>query len=146
MDDSFEKTKLKELTENLNPRQKLFCEYFVSDEFFGNGVKSYLAAYKEEGDELQYNSAKVLASNLLTNININAYISYLIDVSGLNDHNVDKQLLIVINQNSEYCSKVAGIREYNRLKQRITDKLKHEGEVTIRSLTIESVDPLDESK
>ena len=42
---------------------------------------------------------------------------------GLNDAFVDKQLLFLISQQDDKTNKNAAIREYNKLKQRITEKM-----------------------
>ncbi len=90
--------------------QERFCVFYVSSEFLANGVESYAEAY---GIDLTkpntYNSAKVNASKLLTNPNVLKRINELIDLSGLNDEYVDKQLLSVITQNSELGAKVSAI-------------------------------------
>jgi hypothetical protein len=61
----------------------------------------------------------------------------LLDLSGLNDDFVDKELLFVIMQNSDLGSKVKAISEYNKLRQRITDKSKSE---TTSEITVKYVD------
>lgn len=105
----------------LKPKQERFCQLYVSKEFFGNGVQSYMEAYGISKDG--YNAARVSASELLTKPNICARINELLDASGLNDEFVDKQLLIMITQNADFSSKISAIREYNKLKQRIIDKV-----------------------
>jgi phage terminase small subunit len=108
----------------LNEKQLLFCRYYVSKDFFASGVESYGQAYGIDIEKPSgYNTAKVMASKLLTNANILAYINELLDLTGLNSEYVDKQLLFVISQNADLSSKVSAIREYNKLKQRITDKI-----------------------
>ena len=110
----------KESTE-LNEKQERFCQLYVSKDYFGNGTQAYLEAYGL--DESGYNTAKVGASRMLTNDNICHRINELLDEAGLNDNFVDKQLLFVITQHSDLSNKMSAIREYNKLKQRITDKL-----------------------
>jgi len=85
-------------------------------------------------DTREYNSSKVLASELLTNVNILSYINEQLDEAGLNDSFVDKQLLFTITQNADMGSKVKAIGEYNKLRQRITDKSKVEtsGEIIVK--------------
>ncbi len=118
------KDKSSEATNGLNPKQIQFCKNFVSSDFFGNGVESYLNAYDTNKDKpIQYNTAKVNASKLLTSTNILVYINTLLDEAGLNDVFVDKQLLLLITQNADFSSKVSAIKEYNKLKTRITDKV-----------------------
>lgn len=121
--------------DKLNAKQELFCNYYVSEETFGNGVRSYCKAYGIDENNIQkYNVAKKSAFDLLTNPNILARINELLDDAGLNDSFVDKQLLFAISQNADMSSKVKAISEYNKLRQRITDKSKVEntGELVIR--------------
>lgn len=108
----------------LNEKQLLFCKYYVSKDFFGSGVESYAAAYGLDlENQKDYNNAKVAASKLLTNSNILTRINDELDAAGLNDNFVDKQLLFTITQNADLSSKVRAIQEYNKLKQRIIEKL-----------------------
>lgn len=119
----------------LNERQKLFCKYYVSEEFFGNGVRAYCMAYNLDYTDIkEYNSSKVRASELLTNSNILSYINEQLDEAGLNDNFVDKQLLFALTQNADMSSKVKAIGEYNKLRQRIIDKSKVEtsGEIIVK--------------
>lgn len=103
----------------LNPKQSYFCELYASkEEFFGNGTRSYMEAYKST-----YSTAKANAPDLLSNTAICEYINSLIELSGFNDENVDKQLNMLINQHGDPRVKVAAIKEYNVLKQRITKKV-----------------------
>lgn len=119
----------------INAKQELFCKYYVSEETFGNGVRSYCKAYGIDENNIQkYNTAKKSAFDLLTNPNILTRINELLDDAGLNDNFVDKQLLFAITQNADLSSKVKAIGEYNKLRQRITDKSKVEtsGEIVVR--------------
>ena len=114
----------------LNLKQKKFCKTYVSQEFFANGVKAYIEAYnikiKNGG---VYNAARASACDLLTNPNILFYINELLDLSGLNDSFVDKQMTMLITQNADFGSKLGAIREYNKLKSRITEKIEHSGKI-----------------
>lgn len=124
----------------LNPKQELFCKYYVSEEFFGNGVRAYCRAYGlDENNISKYNIAKKGASELLTNSNILTRINEELDSAGLNDSFVDKQLLFAISQNADMSSKVKAISEYNKLKSRITDKSKVETEVTLKTVEVKVV-------
>lgn len=109
----------------LNLKQTLFCQLFASDrEFFGNGVESYIEAYEVDlTKQNAYQTARSSASQLLTKRNILDYINKLLSLAVLNDEFVDKQLSVVILQNADFSSKVSAIKEYNKLKQRIQDKL-----------------------
>ena len=70
----------KVLESGLNANQEKFCQYYVSKDSFANGVESYAAAYGIELTEKTYNSCKVLASKLLTNVNVLARINKLLDL------------------------------------------------------------------
>ena len=115
----------------LNLKQKKFCEVYTSaGEFFGNGVHSYMEAYAlDKTKKTSYETAKSNAYQLLTNTHILTYINSLLDSNGLNDENVDKQLLFLINQNADFTNKRGAIQEYNKLRQRIIEKqeIEHKG-------------------
>lgn len=132
----------------LTPKQKLFCENYVSKEFFGNGVQSYIDAYNIDLTEKgAYDVAKSGATENLSKPYIFNYINSLLESEGLNDAFVDKQLLFLISQHAEFGAKISAIKEYNKLKQRITDKVDHTtAGKEIRNWTIEPVKPTDESK
>ena len=111
------------MKDELNEKQMLFCKYYVCEEFFGNGVKAYAKAYGIDiEDPKKYASARARAADLLTNINICNHINTELEAAGLTDNFVDKQLLFVITQHSDLHAKMKAIEQYNKLKQRITDK------------------------
>ncbi len=105
----------------LTPKQELFCQAYVSEDFFCNGVKAYMLAFGK--DEDKYNSAKVEASKLLTNPNVLKRIDDLIGDLALNDQFVDKQLAKMILQEEDKKVKVQAIKEYNNLRARITKNI-----------------------
>lgn len=105
-------------------KQSRFCELYSStEEFFGNGVQSYIEAYEPKQRGNWYNNAKASAFDNLTKPNILKYVDYLLELRGLNDSFVDKQLELLITQNADYKSKLGGIKEYNALKSRVTKHL-----------------------
>lgn len=111
-----------QVKDNLNHKQELFCKLYSTDrEFFGNGFQAYVEAYNVEPKG--YKAAMVSASRLLSDAKILRRINELLELRGLNDTFVDKQLELLITQNSDYKSKVAAIREYNSLKSRVQKKL-----------------------
>jgi hypothetical protein len=112
---------------DLNLEQEMFCQYFTSPtEFFGNGVQSYASAYNVDlNTKSGYNSAKSSATRALKNPKILRRINDLLEAAGLNDVNVDKQLYLLVNQSADFKAKLGAIKEYNKLKQRITDKVEH---------------------
>ena len=112
--------KAKEVKNGLNPQQLDFCKLFASDrEFFGNGTQSYIEAYNPKKVGNWYKSAMASASRLLSNVKILDEINRLLELRGLNNSFVDKQLELLVTQNADYGSKIAAIREYNKMKKRV---------------------------
>ena len=99
----------------LNQNQIAFCQYYVSEEFFCNGTKSYMKAYPDAS----YDAAKNEASVFLTNPYILDYIDKILEDMALNDQRVDKELAKLILQDDEKSIKLWAIKEYNNLKARI---------------------------
>ena len=129
----------------LNPEQELFCKLFATTrEFFGNGTQAYIEAYdidiKHKG---AYASARTCASNLLTNLNILDRINELLELGGLSNERVDKELLFLITQDAEFSAKLGAIKEYNQLKNRIQKKLDI-GLDNIEGIKIEIINPREE--
>jgi hypothetical protein len=119
----------------LEPRQEKFCKLYVSEEFFGNGVQAYIEVYDiDQSKPNWYRAACSCASRLLSNAKVCERINELLDDAGLNDQYVDKQLLFLVTQHADFGSKLGAIREYNKLKQRITERFEHSGEVAFRGL------------
>lgn len=101
-----------------------FCEIYLTKDFYGNGIQSYAEAYNIDITETKgYNTCKVNASKLLTNPNILLYINKSLDAVGFNDAFIDKQLLFIVQQNADFGSKLGAVKEYNKLKQRIEEKI-----------------------
>lgn len=118
----------------LNLKQEVFCDTYTSldKDFFGNGVQSYIEAYNpDQGEKNWYKTACSAASRLLSKVKVCKRIEELLDSKGFNDENVDKQLLFLINQYSDFGSKLGAIKEFNNLKQRITKKLELGGELNV---------------
>ena len=111
----------------LNPKRELFCKIFATEqEFFGNGTQSYIKAYNiDVSKKGAYAAARTSAYELLTNPDILKRIDELLETAVLNDQFVDKQIALLISQNAEYSAKIAAIKEYNALKQRIVKKIDH---------------------
>ena len=108
----------------LNPKQELFCQLYSSDqEFFANGTQAYIEAYDiDVSKKGAYEAARVNASKQLTKANILNRINELLELRGLNDPFVDKQLEFLVTQNAELGTKLQAIKEYNKLKSRILEK------------------------
>lgn len=125
------KLNLKKVNKDTNERQELFCQLYASDkEFFGNGVETYLEVYDVDRSKPNwYKTACAAASRLLSNVKVYTRINELLDSNGLNDTFVDKQLLFLIQQHEDKGLKIAAIREYNKLKQRILEKIEHSGKI-----------------
>ena len=121
----------KKIKNNLTAKQERFCQLFANPDsgYFGNGTQSYLEAFKEKGKSITYKTARVEAHKQLTKPNVTKRIRELMDIY-ISSEIVDKELAGVILQWADLSSKVAAIREYNKVKGRVTDKL--EGEIKIK--------------
>lgn len=120
-DVSLEIQKADELGLNLD--QQEFCKLYASDvEFFGNGVQSYLEVYDIDRTKPNwYKTALAASSRLLANVKVSNYINFLLEMRGLNDVFVDKQLEFLLTQHADFKSKLGAIHEYNQLKRRVGD-------------------------
>lgn len=108
----------------LTPKQEKFCRLYATEkDYFGNGAQCYIEVYSTKKKPLSYKAARANASRLLTNDNILARINELMEEAILNDTFVDKQLGFLIEQHADFSSKLGAIKEYNKLKQRITEKM-----------------------
>lgn len=118
--------------DKLNPKQELFCELYTSKEFFGNGVQTYIEVYDPDTTKPNwYKTACASASQLLSNIKVYTRINDLLESSGLNDQFADKQLLFLMSQHDDKSNKLWAVREYNKLKWRITEKIEQKTEVSL---------------
>jgi phage terminase small subunit len=118
----------KKINNDLTVEQADFCKLYVTKEFFGNGTEAYIEAYSVDVSKKgAYEAARSSASRLLTKANILNRINELLDNEGLNNEFVDKQLLFVLTQNADFGAKIQAIKEYNKIKNRITDKLELSG-------------------
>ena len=126
----------------LNIKREKFCQNFCSPgEFFGNGTQSYIDAYGLDITEKgTYGIASSNAYTLLKKSEIVYRIDKLLQHGGLNDSNVDKQLAFLITQKAEMGTSLGAIKEYNKLKGRITDKIKVQADLT---LNFHVTDPAD---
>jgi len=129
----------------LNPKQELFCQLYSSDrEFYGNGVEAYAEAYGLDiKNPRTYKVAQVSASHQLSKVIICNRINELLEDGGLNDQFVDKQLKMLITQHEDKHVKLASIREYNKLKKRITEKF--EGKIETKLTITEILDNLEKA-
>lgn len=124
----------------LNENQELFCKLYVSKEFFGNGVQTYIEVYKpDQSQKNWYQTACAVSSRMLSNAKVCARINSLLDAAGLNDTFVDKQLLFLLTQHSDFGNKMAAIKEYNKLKMRIIDQTKNTVDFDLSNLTTDEL-------
>lgn len=116
--------KQKNKSKKLPPKQELFCIYYATDKVhFGNGLQSYAKAYNIElVDNKSINKAKANAHRLLTKDYILNRIDKLLEMGGLNDQRVDKELLFLITQRNNLNVKLGAIKEYNSLRKRIIER------------------------
>lgn len=124
-----------------NIQHEAFCHYYVlPGEFFGNGVQAYAKAYNIKLDVAgQANVAHASASRLLKNVTITKRINELLDKEGFNAEHADKRLLFWMNQNNEPHVSMKAIVEFNKLKQRITEKIEHEITSPVTSIIINPI-------
>lgn len=113
------------ILKQLTPCEELFCQYYVKDkDLMGNKIRSYMKAFNVP--ENKYNSASSNINYIINKEHIILRIDELLKETygkDLNDNTVDRHLLFVIMQNFDLNAKVAGIREYNRIKGRVTHKI-----------------------
>lgn len=120
----------KDTKTKLNPKQELFCQYYISQDFFGNGTQAYAEAYNVDLSEKGgYNTARSNAHKLLTNTDILTRIDQILELAGLNDQFVDRQLTFWMTQKAEGPTAMKAISEYNKLKKRINPLDGDEGAV-----------------
>lgn len=124
---------------DLTLQQERFCQYYVTPgEFFGNGTQSYAHAYDIDLVFEPKRSFMVAnaASKLLKEPKICKRINDLLEGDGFNDLNVDKQLNFLINQFTDLPTKLNALKEYNKLRNRITDRIQHEVKTPITTINI----------
>lgn len=127
----------------LNLQQEAFCRFYTQNrELFGNATLAYAEAYNYRLDELSredeidekgnkkpntseydraYNTCSVNGSRLLRISKIDERIRDLLNEMLL-DKVIDAELVSIILKGEKDSDRVAAIREYNKLKQRIIEK------------------------
>lgn len=125
----------------LNKQQELFCQLYVNGpkELFGNGVWCYVEAYHIKQIGNWYKNACASASRLLSNVKIIERIRELLESGGFSDENVTKQHLFLINQHSDFPTKMRAISDYYKLKGQYAPEKK---EVKIEGLVDEIFEKL----
>lgn len=118
-------------------KQESFCQLYIGpNEFFGNGLQSYMEAY----GVTNINVAKVGAYENLKKPHILKRIDELLEIEVFNDQAADKNLAFLMIQKAELGVSLGATKEYNKLKGRIVDKLEHKGMI----LNIQSDNPTDQ--
>jgi hypothetical protein len=121
--------------EDLKMKQERFCQLYATDaDFFGNGVEAYLEVYAIDRSKPNwYKTACAAASRLLSNVKVCERINEIMVDCGFNDIAVDKQHAFLIAQHDDKHVKLGAIKEYNKLKQRIVEKV----EIDIPNLIVD---------
>lgn len=132
--------------------QEMFCQFYViNKETRFNATWSYAYAFGidlewADNEEIRdLTTRKVIkrserkrlesicastASVLLRNLKIQDRVTELLN-SLKKDHIVDGEMMKLIIQDHDWDSKIAMIKEYNKLMKRITDKVEHSGSFTL---------------
>jgi hypothetical protein len=116
---------------NLTPKQITFCELYTSlrRNYFGNGIEAAAEAYDIDISTPDgRRTASQYASAALRSDGVKLLCAMLLELEGLNDQQVDKQLAFLIEQNEDKKSKILAIKEYNALNSRI----KHSTELIVK--------------
>ncbi len=141
------KVKKEVINEKLNLQQDLFCQFYSGSkgrDYLGNGLQSYAAAYGLDLNKTSnINSSKSNAYRLLTNDYILARVRELMKGQRLTEEDVDNELEYLIKQHGDYTNKLGAIKEFNRLKQRVTEKVEHSGYVATSEMSEEEKKKLD---
>ena len=98
-----------------------FCQLYATDkEFYWNWVNTYIEVYEPDKTQKNwYNTACSAASRLLRSVKVAKRISELLEKEWLNDWFVEKQLLFLVTQFSDFNVKLWAIRHYDNLNARI---------------------------
>jgi len=108
----------------LNQEQEAFCQLYINSdrEFFGNWVQCYIEVYQPDKTQKGwYKAVCASSSRLLSNAKVIKRINELLEEWWLNDVNVDKQLSFLVSQYTDFGNKLWAIKEYNRLRSRVSD-------------------------
>ena len=105
---------------SLSDKEVEFAKLYTNGELMGNGIQSYAQAYNVNlAIPGKYNVCKARASTLLKKPEVLNYIKSIFEHYGLNDADVDSQLLFCINQMADMQAKVQAIKIYYELSGRI---------------------------
>ena len=113
----------------MTPKEKSFCDAYL--ELSGNGVYAiYEAGYKPKNAMV----ASVMAHENLRKPNIIAYINSKFEEAGLNDDDVLKQHLFLLNQHANLPAKAKAIDMYYKVKGRYAPDKKENKPLTMMDL------------
>ncbi len=114
----------------LTPKDELFCQYYSrgGSGTFGNARKSYAMAFdKKIETEKQKALCDNLAGRLLGKVVVLNRCNELLDKL-INDDVADRELAYTMAQRENLHAKVSAIGEFNKVRGRITTKIKHKFE------------------
>lgn len=120
----------------LKPAEILFCNLYAGDSpVFNNGTQAYALAFKKFIPENNPEAKKKVlavcrsaASALLAKPNILAKCQEVLS-SLCNDAFVDREMTFTLAQRKDLSSKMRAVEVYNKVNNRITDQVKHSGEI-----------------
>lgn len=113
----------------LKPKEELFCQYYAkSGVAFGNARLAYAIAFNKPFTTVnQKNVCDTLSQRLFRKVLVYKRVEALLNEK-IDDEIVDKELAKVIQQGDNLHAKVSAITEYNKVRGRITTKIKHKFE------------------
>jgi len=142
------RTKKKNVEDNLNPQRMMFCKLYTQNtDLFGNATLCYAEAFGYDLESLSqeavysepdefghrekiedspytkaYNVCSVNSARLLRNAKIDEYTKILLNEMMTNE-NADAELAWVMKQRRDLGPKIQALREFNKLKNRVTDNI-----------------------
>ena len=116
--------KAKKLEKKMTPQEIAFGMLFCHGEFMGNGTRCYEKAYNHPIiNKIDFAACTSRGNYLLKLPRMALYLSELMSTYVLNEVGVDQQLKFLIMQGADLKAKLGAIREFNKLNNRIQDKL-----------------------
>jgi len=116
--------KAKKLEKKMSPQEIAFGMLFCHGQFMGNGVRCYEQAYNHPiKNKIDYAACMSRGNYLLKRPQMVLYLSELMSTYVLNEVAVDQQLKFLIMQGADLKAKLGAIREFNKLNNRIQDRL-----------------------
>lgn len=111
------------------PKEELFCQYYAkSGQAFGNQTRAYGLAYgKDFTDKRQATICSSLGNRLLGKVKILERCEVLMN-ERMSADDLDNELEWVARQRDNLHAKVSAISEANKVRGRITTKIKHKFE------------------